>query len=185
MNTLELVRALSTNKDTKRYFIGVFASDLLQKIKTPLKKTSILVCNEDISSRGGSHWVAMVLIPSQSKIIYFDSFGLPPKVSHIKKFIKQNCTSFDYCKKKLQSEFSIVCGNWSCVFLLSSVLGMTMREFEDKFGTNGFENDAKMMKIYKANFNHTKYRQLGQGKMLCQTCKPYCKSMKKGKNKIK
>lgn len=188
MNTIELVRALSTNKHTKRFFIGVFASDQLKYIKKPITKTSILVCNEDDSSQGGSHWIAIVILPAKNrsqgnKILYFDSFGRLPKVVHIKNFIKQNSASFDYCKKKLQSEFSIFCGNWSCVFLLSSILGLGIREFEGKFGNNGFENDAKMMKIYNANFsqnNNEKFKQLGRGyRLCCQTCSPYCNRKKK------
>lgn len=76
MNTIELMKVLSDNRETRKYFRGVLAADSLPVAR--LRKPAILVANTDGSDKPGEHWVAFYF-PRIGTAEYFDSFGNKPK----------------------------------------------------------------------------------------------------------
>lgn len=151
MDTLEIVKALKSNVNTKHHFRGVFASDQLPKLIR--QKPACLVVNTDTSKKPGTHWVA-VFIPRLGPCEYFDSFGFKPQVKSILKFVSSNSKNFVHNKKQLQSVFSTICGNYCCEFLLHRCQGKSMTQFVRMYDANKpSNNDLKTLRHFKLHFN--------------------------------
>ena len=115
MNTHEIVKALHFHPCTSRYFVGVFPSDQLP-VTVPTRP-AILIANTDTSKQPGRHWVAFFLTEKNSHGYYFDSYGLSPLKPSFITFLNRNCSTWSHNHHHLQSVWSIVCGQYCCVFL--------------------------------------------------------------------
>lgn len=112
-------------------FIGVFASDQLPPVIRP---NSRLIVNYDPSEKPGSHWCSMYF-PASAPAVWGDSYGYPPGADAIKlhdyrtevsfpeymrkhSFVKN---TFVYNRFDLQSHYTDVCGEYSCLFLAHGI----------------------------------------------------------------
>lgn len=186
MNTLEIARDLSQNKNTRKYFKGVYPADCLPKAK--LKKPAFVVANTDNSNENGTHWVAFYF-PKVGKGEYFDSFGNGPINGHFIKFLQKNSTSYIKNSMRMQGDFSTYCGQFCCTYLYYRCIGKTLKQFIKLFTAAKFKyNDNKVIhlyhKIYQNGKNNAKIKggdklpQYGGRNInflpYIQCCKPRC-----------
>src|SRR3977135_695711 len=99
-------------------FLGVFALD---RIPSVVKRRNVkLIVNLDTSRKPGSHWVA--IMKKDNIGYYYDSFGrTPPPV--IEAWLDENCTSWTFNSKKMQSSRDkTACGYLCITFLTNKIL---------------------------------------------------------------
>ena len=89
----------------------------------------------------GQHYVAFY-IEKDSKVTYFDSFGLPPWTC-LEKFWTNvvGATSVEASGALLQSPLSSVCGYYCLAFLYCKDRGATCEDFLNCFTPNSSIND--------------------------------------------
>lgn len=166
MNTVELMKAMNTNKSTKKTFKGVFPAD---KLPRKVKRPAMIISNTDDSTKPGTHWVGFYF-PIKGNIEYFDSIGELPLSLHHLKFLQKNGQNFIHNNKRLQGYFSSVCGNYCVMYLLHRAKKKSYKSFIKQFSNNLVNNDEKVIKMYKSNFKST---QSGANSEMCiQTCRP-------------
>ena len=142
MDTQEIFASLKTNEITKDCFFNVYPIDKLpakNTVKYNEKGESFLVINLDPSYKGGSHWIALCISPSEyCADEYFDSYGRkPPKI--IKNYLDGNYINQ---KKQLQSHFSTVCGQWCIFYILKRCEGLSLLDITSLFSkSNPQQND--------------------------------------------
>ena len=115
MNTAQITNALEQDPVTSKKFCGVFPSDKLPQ--TIDRYPCGFVANTDLSSEPGTHWVAFYF-PSEEKGEFFDSHGHAPEYyrKSFGDFLRSR--AWDFNRRKLQSAWSDVCGQY-CIFYLS------------------------------------------------------------------
>lgn len=166
MNTIELMKAMGSNKTTKKNFKGVFPAD---KLPRKVKRPAMIISNTDESTKPGQHWIAFYF-PTKGKIEYFDSIGQLPVSIHHLKFLQKHGKNFLFNEKRLQGYFSSVCGNYCAMFLLNRTKKKSYKNFIKQFSNNLDKNDEEVMKMYKSSFKST---QFGANSTMCiQSCQP-------------
>lgn len=149
MNTIDLVKVLSTNKCTRKKFKGVFPCDYLPK---KIVKPALIIANTDPSYKKGTHWVAFYL-PKRGCGEYFDSFGRRPVKSQFIKFLTENASSFTYNKRCIQGDYKSLCGQYCCIYLYYKCKGKKLKEFLKNFSLKYPElNDEKVLHLYSTLF---------------------------------
>jgi hypothetical protein len=148
MNSSQLSTILHSNMPAS--FIGVFPSDQLPKTVSVFPACFII--NTDPASQPGSHWVA-IYVDSKEFGEYFDSYGKPPDVMSIVKFLNENCRSWHYNTKRIQGSFSSVCGHYCVYFLVRRLSGTPMSVIRNEFSGADFEeNDHLVTEWVNENF---------------------------------
>lgn len=140
MNSLQIEHALRRVEG----FAGVYPSDCLPQF---VHHNSFYVVNFDPSSLPGSHWVAVDF----KNGVYFDSYGLPPLVPSIAKFIRRNCTFWTFNKTQLQDDESAVCGQYVCMFVHQTSRGVSLKQFVDQFN-RGRRPDTLVVSMFRRTF---------------------------------
>lgn len=153
MNTIQLTKDMIRNKRTKKYFRGVFPCDKLPK---RFKRPALIIANTDASTESGRHWVAFY-IPIKGPSEYFDSVGRKPVNEEFIKFLKRCGKSYVYNLKRLQGVFSNVCGNYCSMYLLYRAKNQSRSKFINLFTENYANNDEKIIKLYKRNFQREQF----------------------------
>lgn len=74
-----------------------------------------MVVNLDLSSKEGSHWVA-IFAKKSNHVLYFDSYGKEPR-GEILKYMKDNFGNIQRNLNSFQSEISLVCGHY-CIYFI-------------------------------------------------------------------
>ena len=151
MNTQQLKKVMDSDRKCKDQFVGVFASDELPRRIN--KFPAALIANVDKSSMPGSHWVA-IYINQDQKGQYFDSYGVGPRQNKMffERFLKNNCTTWDFNPKVLQGQYSAVCGQYCLFYLLHKCRGIPLKEILKCFSDNRFENDAFVNHFIREKF---------------------------------
>lgn len=140
---------MNSNNLTKNNFKGVFASDQLPR-KTVVKP-SFYIVNTDPSYKPGQHWVA-IYFPKNKPAEYFCPAGQPPIKPFIT-FLNRNSVSYICNKKRIQSEFSILCGLFCCIFIYFRCKNITFKNFLNLFDySNLFLNDLLVLSMFKNIF---------------------------------
>lgn len=134
---------------TKNKFKGVYACDKLPK--KAVVKPSFYIANTDPSNKPGEHWVA-IYFPKNKPAEYFcpaGQFPITPFVS----FLNKNSKSFIYNKKRIQSNFSVLCGVYCCIFIYFRCKNMSFNNFLNLFNySNLVLNDLLVLTIFKNIF---------------------------------
>lgn len=192
MNTLELEKCLRLNTHTNKTFKGVFAANQLPT--KPIKLTNkgnaklSLVANVSVDSKPGLHWICFV-ISNSGTLEYFDTSGESyRKNKYFKKFVQTNCKNrkIIFYKKKIQSDFSDLCGEYVCLYILARSRNIPPDSFYQCFNHRDLiENDYKAFNTFnsyfkcrKQNCNKNYYPSTAQ-----LNCNQYCKSIFECKNK--
>lgn len=140
-SNIDLIYALSKTP----CFSGVFASDRLPQRVT--RFPTAIVMNFDQQRKKGSHWVA-VFIDGARVGYYFDSYGLPPFLPSVRRFLTSHCKKWSYGKRQLQSLDSNVCGQYSSLYLIHRSKKKSTRTFLKGFSKNKDQNDLKIAKRF-------------------------------------
>lgn len=150
MNTIQITRLLTHNKVTKKFFRGVFAIDTIPKT---IKKPGMMIINTDKSTQPGKHWIA-AFVPASGCAEYFDSYGGTPAHTELKNFLQKQSTCFVYNNKRLQGNFTTVCGQYCCVYLWMRCSKKSMQYFLNLFDNSNYEhNDRHVVAIFNKIFN--------------------------------
>ena len=167
MDTLQVKRALECNTFTKKTFCGVFAADELpEKIDTfPCG----FVANTDPSTEPGTHWVVFYF-PSHGEGEFFDSYGYPPE-DYGEPFKSYKIGIWN--KRKIQSSWSEVCGQYCIFYLYHRSRGYSMNKIVNLFSNNTELNDCNVACYVKKHFNT-----IIENQPLCGL-KQYCKALLK------
>lgn len=166
MNSLQVQRAL---RHIQGQTIGVFPAD---KIPLVWEKPCALVANVDESTKPGSHWIA-IYVDSSGNGVFFDSYGLPPAVSHHIDRIRRNCRFYEWNIQQLQSIDSDVCGHFCIDFLFYMSCGYTLPMFTTLFSSyDTVRNDKLAVSLYNNITKHRKFHT--SNKIKCDLCNQSC-----------
>lgn len=181
MDSIELEQCLTQNPFTKKYFKEVVSCDRLPRKYIEIDKTFekiMFISNTKPRTHKGEHWVVFVV--SKRQIEYFDSLGKPYKTNkYFNQFINTNKRhrKIVFFKKKLQSDISNCCGEYSALYILARSKNVSFKKFFKFFNKELLENDILALKTFKKNF---KCRNLRIKPNIMQNCKsPYdCRKSK-------
>ena len=152
MDAVDIERILSTEHTTRGLFKGVYPSDKLKARFVP--KPSAYVINLDPARKPGTHWVG-VYFDGQGNSEYFDSYGLPPHTTSIKTFLRSHTAGHTrWNTRKLQGDFSTVCGQYVIYFLTHRVRGHSMKDIVNPFSTNTDANDNFVKDFVKKHYHY-------------------------------
>ena len=139
MNTQEITAILK--KKCRRQFVGTFAYDRLPKVLPP-RRPLLLVCNTDIQSKPGRHWITMTLNADGSGE-FFDSLNEPVIPARFVAYLDKHCSkSWTRNERQIQGIISRFCGNYVIFYCMFKYLGYSMREIESLFCSDTSFNDA-------------------------------------------
>lgn len=162
---------------------GCYAIDELpEKVVRPC----LIIANTDASNLPGQHWTGFYFKSGSDRAEFFDSFGRKPTQKEFKKFIDNNSKSFIYNSKKIQGNYSTVCGNYCILFLFFRSRNLSMAKFLKHFNVQKPQiNDMKILHMYaklseKLMRNKKKYKsQTGGNRCNTITCNQTCLPLKK------
>lgn len=144
MNSVEIRRELSrSGKLPAKAFRGVLASDRLPSFIR--KFPAFYVINLDPAHLPGSHWVAVYMM-SPKRCEYFDSYGLPPLVENIERFIFRNSGKCHFNRQRIQGDFSFVCGHYCIAFIKNRARKRSMKYFISKFSKSDLRKNDNYIK---------------------------------------
>jgi hypothetical protein len=141
MDTWELYYLLNNSSYTASWNPVVCAKDELPHRKA--QDHQAYVINTDDSHLPGTHWVA-VYFPQVNCVEYFDSYGLPPLEDDIIDFMRRNAQTTQFNNVKLQSNDSMVCGQYCVYFLHHRSLGHSLEHLVTYFDRDSSRNDQKV-----------------------------------------
>lgn len=130
MDTVELDELLSQDSETARYHIGTYSFDTVPD----LPNNSTCIVNTDNSFGSGEHWC--VYTHFSGRLNFFDSYGNSPSY-----FKGMPSVVDDYNKKRVQSDDTIVCGQWCIYYIFNAARGRSMREILARFTDDFHAND--------------------------------------------
>jgi hypothetical protein len=152
MNTLQIQHALQNVAN----FGGVFPSDMLP---SKFNRPTTFIVNLDPHNKPGSHWVAVTFRDKYSAW-YFDSYGLPPIVESLERFLRRNTVHYTYNQRQLQSISSDICGQYACLYTVYVCSkSYNMKGFTTIFNYKDADNQA--VRMYRQEF----------GEMLAPGCR--------------
>jgi hypothetical protein len=127
MDTYQLWHIASSDPFIKPKFGGVFPSDGLPNRRGSYRA---FIVNTDPSSLSGTHWVALYF--KRNVCYYFDSYGNPPSIQSIIRFIKNNSLKLIYNKVKVQSVLTKTCGYHCLHFLYYMCRSLKVPKISDR-----------------------------------------------------
>ena len=116
-----------------------------------------LIANTDRRSKIGRHWIEFLADEEQNgqqngvNGQFFDSLGQPPSYfgGSFEHLLDKHSSEWDFNKRKLQSAWSDVCGQF-CIFYLSHTeRGHSMNK---RFSKDAMSNDVKVSQFVKNHF---------------------------------
>lgn len=146
MNTVEIQECLYKIHGSLQN--NVYAAN---RLPVHMETPTFLVSNLDSDTQPGSHWVA-IHIDKDSVGQYFDSFGRPPAGFH-RTFLNRNCRIWDFNIKRLQNDWTSVCGEYCMVYLYYKFHGKSMWDMTNTFNSKEtLVNDILLYDAFKCYF---------------------------------
>ena len=152
MNTEELLGSINSDDVVRGTFGGVLPRDKLpKKLIGGFPRTYIV--NTDTSREPGKHWVAFYL-ENEHYGEFFDSYGNAPGhlAREFETFLQRRVERYSYNDKKLQGDYSTVCGQFCLFYLHHRCRGYDMREI-----TRMFRKDPEINDILVNEFVNSEY----------------------------
>jgi hypothetical protein len=146
MNTKDLLSSLRSCPNTKKHSLGVFAADTLPRNKIK-KFPAALICNSDVSTEPGTHWLAFYFPRKNGIGEFFDPYGHPPEYysDYFTRFLQTNSSRWIYNQRSVQAPMSWVCGSHCLFYLKLRCAGLKMQHIVTKYYTsNVLDNDVKV-----------------------------------------
>ena len=131
-------------------FIGVYAEDELETI-TISSFPSLLICNTDILSLPGSHWIAIGIFRDTVEIFDpcgFRIFILPRIPCHLLTFIqKLSVTRTIRISDRVQSDLSTLCGFYCMLYVLART-SLSFKKIQSFFSSRLARNDSILKSLF-------------------------------------
>ena len=144
---LFIANVLTANPRTRHIFRGVFSINEL--VTKPKKLPAAYVYNTfPRHNKSVGHWVAL-FVTKTNEIEFFDSYGLPPP-QKLLKMVRQWSRKISWNKIKFQNYTSNVCGLYAVYYLHFKSYNWTLRQIQNHFSKNAFENDKYVKKAIKS-----------------------------------
>ena len=111
----------------------------------PGRSTGTLVVNTDTSTKPGTHWIGIFLTSPQNGE-WFDSYGNPPEFygAVFTEFMNNHCNEWEWSDRKLQSDWSDVCGHYCIFYVAHRARRYSMKKIVQLFGKDTVLNDSKV-----------------------------------------
>ena len=170
MDTREITDILKRDRFTRPYFRGVFACNQLPKQHLP--RPSVLVVNTDPSDKPGQHWVG-IYIDQNGVGEYFDSYGQPPKVLQITRFLQKNTKHCIYNARHLQGPFSTVCGQYVIFFHWHRCRDLSMTKITQLFSSDTEDNDFNVNDFVRKHYPRSKPQVYDENFIIQQFARAY------------
>ena len=131
-------------------FIGCFSDNEIAKLV--LKPTCFAIVNLDVSSRPGSHWVALGIFPKRIEVfdpLGFDIFTWPTLPHGLLGFLHK----ISFKKKievihRIQSKTSTLCGLF-CVFYIMLRSKFSLSTILGYFSSSLASNDRRLIRFFR------------------------------------
>ena len=136
MDSTELSKICSFDKDVTKYFLGVFPVDKLPK---HVPYPCCLIANTQPSSHQGEHWVA-VFIDESKQGSYFCSYGQAAN-KQLTKWMNVHSSDWINSRKQLQGFISTTCGQYCLCYLHFRCNGVVHNTIMSLFSSDYHEND--------------------------------------------
>ena len=136
MNSDRIQSLLKNDPECRDLFLGVYSRDNLPSDLPGDPR--LLVCNTDPRGKEGSHWISMFLGPRGE---YFDSFGRPPD-THFRRYMDDNCHTWTFNDKQLQSVISSYCGHYCVFYCMYRCRGVDVKKLSGLFTKDTGFNDC-------------------------------------------
>lgn len=129
LSSLHLANALLSNKITQVGFGGIVARDILCKID---KKPQYVVCNTDILSGSGEHWIVFYF-PLDGSAEMFDSLGkdISEYPREFGAFVNKFASICTVSHKRIQPPDTSVCGHYCLYYIMLRCKGISMKFIVD------------------------------------------------------
>ena len=114
MDNRQLTAICKLDPLMRSMFLGCFPADCLP---LSMPEDTCLICNQDDSSLGGSHWLTVYHSKKDKKIYYIDSLGEKPKSRFIITCLSSYQVPIVYNNTPLQLAISNSCGLYCCVIV--------------------------------------------------------------------
>lgn len=131
-------------------FSGAFAAD---RMPSPKAFPWVMIVNTDPHDEPGEHWVTIVL-KDNHKAVYFDSFGFPPLVPQIQRYLELNAfNGIKFNCSTLQHPNTTSCGYWCVLFVHHYLKGWSLKKFisffSGRLGVDLVRNERKLFKYFR------------------------------------
>lgn len=168
MNTSQLQCCIKCDY-TMRNKVQVVAADQLPDTLTSLPCG--FIANTDIATKAGSHWCAFYFDPVGNGE-FFDSYGKAPQFYniHFLNFFNHHARKGKKVNnKRIQGDFSSVCGLYSLLYLKRRLNNVPMNEIIKPFSQTAFtQNDQYIYMYISQSFPNC----IKNDCVFNQTCKP-------------
>ena len=144
MNEVELTKLLVENQVTAPYFCGVISHDQLNYLPTP--QQGFYVCNTDVSTGPGEHWVTVSWFKRQAAD-FFDSLAKTPTEysQNFTNFLINNGPQYKISSMRIQGPDSVKCGEFCVFYAYHRCKGYTLNDIVTMFSNTRFVmNDLKV-----------------------------------------
>jgi len=137
MNTNQLLKCIREDSSLDEQCSGVHPVDRIPEL---VKRPECFILNLDPHYKKGSHWIA-IYVDQEGQGEFFDTYGRKPHKQLIRKYLRENCPTWTFNKKLIQSPYSSVCGQHCLHFLYHRVRGDSMKTITEEFGMDLENND--------------------------------------------
>jgi hypothetical protein len=125
MDTLYLLKAIKQKPLMNKHFGGIYCRDTLPKNIPKRERPFFYICNTDVSSGPGKHWVTLYY-PKHGQPEFFDSLGHSPRHYGFKGHYK-------YKTRAIQSPTSILCAKFALYYALQRLRGFSSDNISNQF----------------------------------------------------
>ena len=145
MNGLQIINVISKDESLLSQFGGLFAIDQLTFLP---ERGKFYICNTDIASKEGKHWIVIYFPKNATFIEYFDSLGKKPHEAFLN-FMTQTNRQVIFNKKRLQGTSSDACGYFCLYFALLRSRNINYKDIIDNFSNSHDINEKYVTKFIK------------------------------------
>ena len=149
MNTFQLQCVINCDIEMKNKILGGYAAD---KIPKTMQIKSGFIANTDPHQQPGKHWIAFFY--DNGVLECFDSYGHSPDIYsvHLGQFMR-TFYKIKVNKKRIQSNDTVVCGQYCLFYLMCRSRGYSMDEIVNIFNENYHLNDQFVYNFIDERFH--------------------------------
>jgi len=170
MNSSEISAYLRAKFIKSRCEYGVLPADFVKTVSFSVNNDIFYIFNNQPSHLGGEHWLA--ICKKNERLEFFDSYGMGMNFYGKYFSILEKKYVFYQNKKRLQSLYSNVCGQFCIFYLFMRYDGYSLNDIEKMFSSDTVKNDKivnnYILKMKKCNVNNINF---------IQCCKNQCEKI--------
>jgi hypothetical protein len=159
MNGYKIVRFLSADPYTARYFKGLAMRDtdslpgLKEKIEKNVNKGPFLyILNTDVETGRGQHWCVAYITQIGGRCDFFDPFGLPPSFYGFERLLYKYCSYIVYSNKCVQGILSHACSHHCLLFSFYICRGYSMSSILSLYSDDDMHYNEKFVEGFVLQF---------------------------------